>query len=242
MRPLACLLGSVLALASVAPAAASWLVTHDGTEIETEGSWEIRGALVVFQQPGGKLASMRLSEIDLGASEARSAAPTAPEVVEKRQSPVASGPVMVLTDADVRHVRPGDSLSRYAAEADEAQAPESQPAAEPERERAPAQVEVTGWRDQVNVEAGVLELTGSLLNRGTSVATDTRVRVSLLDGSGGVVEERYATIGGKVLGPGSTVPFEVSFPGSPAYESVEFDIRSRGFRMRPAAQAAEETD
>lgn len=68
----------ILLLAVAAPAAAEWLVTHSGEEIETAGDWEVRGALVVFKTAGGQLSSLRASTVDLDESRARSAqSPTA---------------------------------------------------------------------------------------------------------------------------------------------------------------------
>ena len=40
---------------------ADWLVTRDGTRIETEGLWSMQGKLVVFELPDGTLSSLRLS-------------------------------------------------------------------------------------------------------------------------------------------------------------------------------------
>ena len=61
----------LLALAAGASARADELVTRDGQVIETQGSWEVRGKLLVFKLADGTLASLRLDEADLEATEQR---------------------------------------------------------------------------------------------------------------------------------------------------------------------------
>jgi hypothetical protein len=217
---------AMLALTAAAPVAAAWLVTHDGAAIETDGEWEVRGALVVFEQ-SGRLASMRLSEIDVEASETRSAEPPPEPATAPAAPPPRRAPVLVLTDADVKHVRNEPAE----AQGDAQEAPTA-PAAKTTNQHG---VEVARWKDEINVDAGTLEVTGSLANRGTTVATDTRLKVSLLDDGGKVVEERYAQVDFKAMGPGSVAKFKASFPGSPPYTSVEFTVLSRGFATRPPA-------
>ena len=53
----------------VPPASADVLVTRDGQRIETDGPWEVKGRQVVFTNTAGVLSVVRLSEIDLEASE-----------------------------------------------------------------------------------------------------------------------------------------------------------------------------
>ncbi|MEM9594018.1 MAG: glutaredoxin family protein, partial [Acidobacteriota bacterium] len=95
-------------LSAAAPATADWLVTETGERIETAGPWQVRGRLVVFEDPSGALRSMRLSNLDMEASEiaTRDAqAPPADAAVEDGndapERPAAPKPVMVLTNADI---------------------------------------------------------------------------------------------------------------------------------------------
>jgi mycoredoxin len=97
-------------LLAAGAARADWLVMADGTRVETRGEWAVKGKLVVFTGAAGALASLRLSEVDLEASRAATAAAAeearrAREAAAKPDPPAARpGPVLVLTDADVGHV------------------------------------------------------------------------------------------------------------------------------------------
>lgn len=61
---------SALLVLSTAAALADVLVTQAGERIETQGPWNVKGRTVVFTSKAGVLSSVRLSEIDLEASEA----------------------------------------------------------------------------------------------------------------------------------------------------------------------------
>jgi hypothetical protein len=92
-----------------AGARADWLVTKAGERIETEGSWQVKGRMVVFTPPNGALSSLRLSEVDLDASaaateEAAATAATPPADVE----PATPGrSARVITNDDVGEGTPG---------------------------------------------------------------------------------------------------------------------------------------
>src|SRR5262245_62955767 len=94
---------ALLALAAAAPAAADWLVPRQGNgRVETKGPWQVKGKLVVFTLPDGKLSSLRLSEVDLDAS----GRATDEAAAAARATPAAPAPAprpreakVVLTDA-----------------------------------------------------------------------------------------------------------------------------------------------
>ncbi len=88
---------------------ADWLVTRAGERIETEGGWEVKGRMVVFTQPTGTLASVRLSEIDLDASQAATAdaAPAPARPAPAAPAPAADRPSRVITTDDVGEGVPG---------------------------------------------------------------------------------------------------------------------------------------
>jgi hypothetical protein len=95
-----------LAAALPAAAAADWLVLADGSRLETKGTWETRGAMVVFHLPNGTMSSLRASQVDLDASAALTR-----RIAEEaaRPKPTATpapkrAPVAVLTDADFTQV------------------------------------------------------------------------------------------------------------------------------------------
>ena len=93
---------SLVLLAS--SAAADVLVTVKGVRIETAGPWEVKRNLVVFTTPAGVLSSVRLSEIDLEASEQATNAPPAEaaeeEAAEEEDAPPPE-PRFVLTNDDI---------------------------------------------------------------------------------------------------------------------------------------------
>ncbi|MEM8930916.1 MAG: hypothetical protein AAGE94_07065, partial [Acidobacteriota bacterium] len=81
------------------------LVTVDGDRIETQGPWEVRGRQVIFTDAQGRHAAMRLTDIDLDASDAatREAAapppPPAPDAAPPPAPPVE--PVLTLTNDNI---------------------------------------------------------------------------------------------------------------------------------------------
>lgn len=49
-------------------AGADWLVLADGSRVETEGSWEVKGRQIVFTTADGTLSSLKTEQVDLDAS------------------------------------------------------------------------------------------------------------------------------------------------------------------------------
>ncbi len=92
-----------------ATASADWLVTRAGERVETEGGWQVKGRMVVFTQPGGKLSSLRLSEVDLDASREATAraAEAAAQPAAPAAAPPARPPARVITTDDVGAGVPG---------------------------------------------------------------------------------------------------------------------------------------
>ena len=78
--PVPLILLAAWCLAAV-PSWADILVTRDGQRIETDGPWEVKGRQIVFTTASGVLSAVRLSEIDLEASELATHPPE-PEVAE----------------------------------------------------------------------------------------------------------------------------------------------------------------
>ena len=85
--------------------AADILVTHQGQQIETKGAWTVKGRQVVFTTPEGRLSSIRLSEVDLDASELATnpppPPPPSPEEEEAKKPKTPPKPVMVFTDDNI---------------------------------------------------------------------------------------------------------------------------------------------
>ena len=95
---------AVLFLLIAPAAAADWLVTREGVAIETEGTWKVRGRVVIYTDTRSTLSSLRLDDIDLEASRTATANQAAPASARVQAPPAdeAKKPVMVLTNADIR--------------------------------------------------------------------------------------------------------------------------------------------
>ena len=88
-------------LGPVDAADADVLVTRHGRQIQTDGPWEVKGRQILFTSPEGTLSSVRLSEIDLEASELATHPPAPVESDEDEAPRVVKEPVLVLTDKDI---------------------------------------------------------------------------------------------------------------------------------------------
>ena len=99
------ILSAALLLTLALPAAGDWLVTREGARIELQGRWKIQGKTVVFTRAdNGKLSSLRLSDVDLPASEQATATANAPAVapVPEPAAAMPAKPRQVVTDKDLR--------------------------------------------------------------------------------------------------------------------------------------------
>ncbi len=226
-----------LVLTVTGSASAAWLVTHDGELIETSGDWKVDGRVILFTPIEGQLSSIRASEVDIEASRARSQRQEEEAIPESTPSSLRT--VLVLTDDDVGHVRPLSEAAKAATQSPSTDEDGSEVGDAEGDDTAPTAsvIEVVNWNERVDVEKNQLEVFGSVTNSGAGVATRTRLEVRLLDRSGELLERRRATLGEAVLRPGAVVPFSASFPGSPGFATVEFDIRSRGFQVREPIDA-----
>ena len=105
-RSLTSLLFAVLMLAPGPSAEADWLVMRDGSRLETQGSWEVRGTRIVLTLPGGMLASVAMREVDLERSHGESAPlPAAAKSPRVEGSLPVRKPAFVLTNRDVPSAR-----------------------------------------------------------------------------------------------------------------------------------------
>lgn len=232
MGGIRCTAAAALAAFVLAPAAgADWLVTREGKEIETRGPWEVRDRLVVFRLPAGNLASMRLDEVDLEASEALTA-----EKQRARESPQESSesdssegrerePVAVWTDADFSRGSLPPSVTAEAPGVEPGAAPDGKvPEAVADREP----LEVTSW-DRVDTGEGYVGITGVLENRSETLATGISVTVELIDGEGVKVGEAQAQLSSSSLPPEGRGRFRASFPQIFNFSTARFTVQSQGF-------------
>lgn len=76
----------------------------------------------------------------------------------------------------------------------------------------------------IRTAAGGIEGLGEVLNSTNSTFTRTQVRMSLLDSSGAVVDERTVLVARDLIGPNEISPFRIHFPAPPvSVHSVKID-------------------
>lgn len=227
------MIAAALLVCAGLPAAGDWLVTREGGRVETRGAWKVKGKLVVFTGKDGSLASLRLAEVDLEASEkATHAAAAAAE--ESKRAPAEEPPrrksVRVVTDADVAHVDPA-TLKKEAE-------PEDTDAAS-EKPVAGNSVVVRTWeRKELPGKEG-LEVVGELRNNGSEIATDLRVTVTLFDEVKEILGMEDALLDATVLRPGGTQPFRAVFQGVFAFADAKFDVQSFGLKVKAGSPKKE---
>ena len=222
----------VVAALLAAPAAADWLVTRDGGRVETRGPWKTKGKLVVFTRADGQLSSLRLTDVDLAASERATAEAVAKakEAAEPKPAPPPEKKEArwVMTDKDFHPAAPPAAKE------------EAKPAAEDTDAAGRPRLIVTleNW-DRKAVPDGV-EITGTLRNPGNELAADVGVTVRLFDDTGALVATGEGRIANPSLGPGEAAPFTATFPGVFTFAEAKFEPRGYGLRIK-AATPPEET-
>jgi len=208
---------------AAAPASADWLVTRAGSRTETKGPWQLKGKLVVFTQPDGSLASLRLVEVDLQASEQATAetkastdAPSAPSAPKKK--------LAVLTDATIVHSRkepankPADSKTK-----DDAQSAKPQGA-----------VTVANWRRLENADGDGIEIQGTLQNNSDKIAANVSVEVQLYNEAGEQIATASGIAGATSIHPNGLTEFRASFPGVFTFADVKFETKGWPLDLSPA--------
>ncbi len=237
---------AALALPAAAPAPER-LVTRDGTVIETRGPWERRGGLVLFRDLDGRLASLKESEVDFGASAELALDPalrrlqgfvralgieiadeatlrwtvaTLTEIARREAAPAApAAPILVLTDSDVRHLRPKE------AEPAEPELGGARPrpagaAAEP---GAPA-LEVAAWERGFDAEHNGVRISGRVRNAGTDPVAGAAVTALLYAPGGALVGTGKSGPQPGVLSPGDEAEFEIVLPGISDFAEARFHV------------------
>ncbi|MCP3982218.1 MAG: hypothetical protein GY716_23160, partial [bacterium] len=237
----------LLLLVCAAPAAGDWLVMRDGSRIETEGTWRVKGRQVVFTQRGGTLAALRLADVDLDASAEATAESHAPagEAAGSKSGP--RRPILVLTNDDLPSGSAGASGDEAAGEdAAEGEAGDEDAGggdAGSESDAADAEaVVIVSWREQESSAVDGLELVGSVRNTSTDVAAGVRVQVRIPGEDGGMLETR-AFLQRSSLAPGQTSTFRALLPGIYALEeSPTFEVASESLTIGGAARPSESSD
>jgi hypothetical protein len=223
--PMRLALAAAALVLAAAPAWADWLVTREGTWVETRGAWEVRGKLVVFHTLKGELSSLRLAEVDLAASRRQTArAELARQAAEeaRRRPAEKKPPVLVLTDDKVRHVEGGDSAA----------------GASPQ---APPSLTVASWERSAAKPDGHVVITGTLRNTSGAQASDITLAVALLDAEGNATATGRAVLTATALAAGEQSGFRVEFPGVSTYSEVKFEPQAVIAAAEPAPPPAPAT-
>jgi hypothetical protein len=212
-------------LAAAGPAAADWLVTKEGAKVETQGAWTVKGKLVVFKTPDGKLSSLRVVDVDLDASRnateeavaAQAQAEAEPEKPAERKKSV-----RVITDKDVRQgAAPGS--------------PEAAAGSPPGPTSGPGVV-VDTWKQDRDSEDGHVVINGSLQNASGATAVDLQLKVMLYDETGSLLATSQAALGAAALPPGEKIIFRADFPGYFSFATLKFEPTGKRLTTRPADQ------
>jgi len=210
----------VLLAALWAPAgSADWLVTRDGTRVETKGPWEVKGRQVVFTLPSGTLSAMRLSEVDLDASAAATAAAREPAEPAAEEERAPRKPVLVLTNQDVRPAAPPPVEEDGEDGETEEEAAEERPGA--------AKVELVSWKSVDSSQVDGLEIVGTIKNNDSQIAANLTVAVTVNDDQGEPLYETTAFVRTSGLAPGRSTTFRALLPGIYQLQSDPiFDVRA----------------
>lgn len=221
--------GLVLSAVATPSAYADWIVTNDGASFEIKGGWEVKGSVATFLLPNGTYSSVRLSDVDLDASEALTKK-VAEEAMKKDEPQLKRRAEVVITDADVSH--PSPELEPLVIDPDEATDEEATTATAV----APrVELEVTDWQERVDIPTTSLEITGQVRNPGSNPVTNITLSVLLYDDDRALLSERSARVDQSFLSPGASTRFVASFPDVMSFDSVEFSTRSRGFVNHPGS-------
>lgn len=226
------------------PAAADVLVLQDGSKIQTDGPWEVKGRQIVFTRPDGTLSSIRTAEVDLEASEQATAEAQeearrhvaeenseAEKELERDGGEERREATWKLTDADFSRRRPASPAG--GGEGSEEEAEEGQPA-QPD---APPVV-VDHRREEDPLDQHVV-IAGTVANRTSTTATAVAVRVVLFNESGDVIGETSAQMERSALPPGEQTTFRAPFPGVFNYASLRFQTSSTNLETARPGEGGE---
>lgn len=257
-----CLLVACGLLAAPGTARAEVLVLRDGGRVQTRGTWEQRGKLVVFRLADGTLASLRQEAVDFEAS-ARANTPKG-QVAPAPGGSSTAAPVRVLSEADfakstaaqpaadpeagaesaVMETAPAREATEEAG-ADSAKPPDLAP-----RVGAPtgvADLKVLDWRRQetrpvISEDGGVvnsLTISGTLANVGADQLMEVHLTVQLFAADGALLQATAAALANPALAPGARTTFSASFPGLVNFVGLRFVIdREKLSRIASRPQAS----
>ncbi|MFQ5527261.1 MAG: FxLYD domain-containing protein [Thermoanaerobaculia bacterium] len=209
------------------PAFGDWLVTTDGSAIQTRGGWEVKGRLVLFHTADGTFSSMRLDSLDLEASESRTEAARTAAASRRRRPDPKPRPraTFILTDKDVGHVDPA-TLPNPVIDAPDGAAALPEGIESEFTQAADNPLQVASWEAVVEAEAEGVTIEGVVTNPSPFHAANINVKVTIFDLTGEVLAEGPATLDVRALGPDGRSNFEVLFSGIYSVSDAQFAITS----------------
>ena len=224
-RAIALTLLAVLVLAA-APASADWLVTLSSGRVETRGPWKIKGKLVVFTQADGSLASLRLADVDLNASEKATA--------EANRIEAQDLPVTVAAPRNKLAVLTDETLVRVSKEP----APADEAAGDKDKKDAAAKpsgtVTVATWKRAERTDGNGIEIQGTLQNNTDKIAANAGVEVQLYNEAGQRLAAAPGILNSTSIQPKGTTDFRATFPDVFTYAEVKFQTKGWPLDISPA--------
>jgi hypothetical protein len=200
----------ILGMAAL-PARADWLVTRDGGRVETKGTWQVKGKLVVFTRAAdGALASLRASEVDLDASakataeaKVKTEAPPPPEPPRKK--------IAVLTDKDFHKSSPGDT--------------DTPDKAAPAEKSGP--IAVSNWKKVDNPSGEGISIEGQIHNTTRETMINASVDVQIFNETGERVGTAQGLLSTTSIQPDGTASFRANFPGVFTFKDAKFQVNGQ---------------
>lgn len=232
-----------LLLLGALPAGADWLVTREGGRVETQGTWQVKGKLVVFTQANGSLSSLRLADVDLEASQQATAEAIKAEdeaaAVKEAPKPERKKSVRSLTDEDFSHSGASSAKAEDGAKGGDGDGKETaadggKGAGKETRDA----VAVSSWRQAERAEGSGLDLFGTLQNTGEELAIDITVKVELFNEAKESVGSGDALLASTSIPPGGSTTFRVPFDGLFTFASAKFQVSSQSLTLDAAPDDA----
>ena len=227
--PAAALLAAAVVLPA-SPAAADWLVMHDGSRVETKGPWRVDGKRILFDLPNGTLSMIRADQVDLDRSATATAQARSAAQPDKAVPAPKKEPVLVLTEKDI----PPSTPAPVEDEAGKKEGGAADPSGSP--------LEVISWEKTETPDGSGVEIFGTIRNNGPNMITSPSVLVTVYDADGGLLATNNGEVNSPQIPAGKTANFRVSFAGLIDFASAKFDAQGRGFKQRTEGAEGEPTD
>ncbi|HYX23225.1 MAG TPA: FxLYD domain-containing protein [Thermoanaerobaculia bacterium] len=238
------MLAALLLASTSSTASADWLVTQSGGRVETQGTWQVKGRLVVFTQAGGALSSLRLADVDLPASEQATAEAKEAKVQQADASAAPEPPrkkLAVLTDDTLVRAKkpPAPAADEAAGDKDKKDG-----ADKADRKDQPAKpvgpVSVASWKRADLPGGRGIEIQGVLQNNSDKIAGNAGVEVQLLNEAGEKVGTALGILNLPSIQPKGMTEFRALFPGVFAFAQVKFETRGVALDLSPRDKMPED--